>query len=629
MATLDELTAQLASLTRSIELIKTNNLNVDTAPLEDSLKRVKSQMNDVGSTMGKTKDTIEKSVRDSSSSVVEALGGASSAIGRFAQAVLEAGKGTMDYGRQFRQIFSGETLGVIGNIVNRFDGLTETTRNLRTSAIDVGNAFGLSFEETRASYGNYIASVLLAQNSTFENRQEIERQTKSLAGLGIGLEDIGRTFQIAGTQQNILSAGFLLASDSGLNTNKVFDMLGIAARRMGLSIEEAGRPIIAIENIARATGLPVQELADRVFTTAQQYARLGLTVDSISPVVRRFVDVLGPGFKGLAIEESTSIIRGLERQINSTNAAFLAMQGGLARPGAGVAEAQLAFEAAFENPIEIIKSLQTTIAGAVGGKIIKFEEARANPELATQFKIQRDLLQQLTGNTDPQSQRTLMNILADLQSGRQLTASQNKEVGDALKSGGQKQEEQRTLQERMGKAQVGLLTQIALNTSAFFERLLPPQAQAGFAKVALEGGLKLEQRAIEEFNRAMKTGEVLLGNKLPDGVKDMLGKARDFYNETIKTGEREAAEIRPGLKYSIPELPGSPAIPLPSLTTPSPFTLPTAPSTAGGIVPVGTAPVAAEGAIKNITITLKGDDEIGRLIAKHAAVKISETNHGR
>jgi hypothetical protein len=623
---LDDLKKTAETLKATIDQMKASG--TDTRAMEDALRRVQSAMGGVATSAA---DTAGK-IKTSNSVIVDTFTKMDAALGQIAKSVLNVGTGADTMAQQFKTAFNGTG---IDDFAEGFDELTEMTRNLRTSAIGVGNAFGMSFDQIRSSYQGYISSVLLAQNNTYENRQEIQRQTGELAKLGIGLDDLSRTFSVAGTQQNILSEGFLLSADSGLRADIVFDMMGASMRKMGLSAEDAGKPLVALENIAKETGLPLTELSNKIFQTAQEGARLGLTVDSMTPIVRRFVDVLGPGFKGLAIDETTKLIRGLESQINTTQAAFMAMQGGLARPGAGVAEAQLAFEDAFKNPIEIVKSLQSTIGGVTGGKIIKFEEARANPELANQFKIQRDLLAQLTGNTDPQSQRTLMGILSDLQSGRQLTATQNKTLEESLKSGTQKQEEQKSLQDRIGKATVGLLTQISLNTSAMFDRLLPPQAQAGFARIATEKGVGLEQKGIELFNKALESGTSML-EKIP-GVAGAGKTVKEVYEKTIATGEATAGTLRPSLNYNVPAVyntpvPAAARAGVPPQTQPTPFANTPSPATPPGhaqpTVSTRTTTETGQKEHTNVTITFRGTDELTRALAGSASATVNKTLHG-
>lgn len=621
MAGLDDLKEQLEKIQDLINQVKNKNINVDTKPAQESLRQVEKSFNSITDTASKSANSI----KDSYSNVVtKALSSIDPVLGRLSGAILEAGRGVVSYGEQFKVAFADTGL---DSLVGGFDLLTAATRDLRTSAIGVGNVFGESYEQIRGSYENYIASTILAQERTYQTRQEIEKQTKSLAQMGITMDELTQVFQVAGAQQNFLSEGFLLGEETGLGSYKIFSMMAAAARTMGLSVEDAGKPIVALENIAKQTGLPIDGLANDVFRTAQQFSRLGLTVDGMTPVIRRFTDVLGSGFKGLAIEETTRLIRGLEGQVNKTEAAFLAMQGGLARPGAGVAEAQLAFEDAFKNPIEIVKSLTATLSGVTGGKIIKFEEARDNPQLATQFKIQRDLLGQLTNNTDPQSQRTLMTILADLQSGRQLTTAQNKTLEDSLKSGAQKQEETRTLAERIGKAQVGLLTSIAVSVSGLFDRLLPPQAQSAMIN---SGKDEAQRKATEMFNKALEMGTTLLNNNLPDSIKKFASNTTEAYQDFMKNQEAAGAQPRilPAINISPITLGGVPAS-IPDLSRPTAGMAPPPAPSGSNVVSGANANITSGGkGVQEIALTLRGEGEITNALAKAATVVINNNLRG-
>lgn len=522
----------------------------------------------------------------------------------------------------------GKIVASVGLLPSVFDTFTGTTRQFKKDTLELGSTYGTSYEQIIGKTLDYQNAVLLANNYTFEGIDAVRRSAVGMAQYGLSVDEVTRSFNVAGTSQNLLSTGFLLATDSGLQSSKVFEMMAKSARTMGYDVENSAKPIVALENIARDTGLPLTQIADKVFNTAKEFSRLGLTVDSMSPVIQRFTENLGAGFKGLAVDEVNKLMKGLESQINTTNAAFMSMQGGLSRPGAGVAEAQLAFEDAFKNPIEIMKSLSSTLAGVTGGKIIKFEEARANPELANQFKLQRDLLGQLTGNRDPQSQRTLLAILSDLQSGRQLSSSQEKTLQDSMKSGQEKQNEMASTTQQLDRITVGLQTETNILLGNILNKLAPSQVQGElvrkggeYAQAGLEQTIKFAQTIGD------KIGEFSAGKGLD------LSSVKDKYDNMINS-QRPGPGIQPGpaFRSTVNPFGESAGVAIPSQVTPTaPISSVPAPgpgitSTGGNASKTTNAPGQTD---KHITVSFAGNDELTRAIANSATAKINDTNHGR
>lgn len=627
------------------------SLKKELDDLKSKLEESKKGITDVADSSGRIKAladsfaSVRGSVEQSNAAagmLVEKLASVNNiqldgAVGGFAnltKAMLGSSTGTNAYAdsvaslsKTISSILGPEIGGLVkflgADLPTSFDVLTGTTREFKKDVIDLGSAYTLSFDQIKQSTIDYQNAILFANNYTFEGIDRVREAAKAAGAYGVELNELTRTYTIAGHEQSFLSEGFLLAADSGMESSKVFTMMTQAARTMGYSVEDSGKPLVALENIAKATGLPLTQISDKVFSTAQQFSRLGLTVEGMDPVIRRFADNLGPAFKGLAVDEVTKLMSGLERQINTTNAAFLAMQGGLSSPGAGVAEAQLAFEDAFKNPIDIMRSLNTTISGITGGKILKFEEARANPELANQFKIQRDLLAQLTGNTDPQSQRTLMSILADLQSGRQLTSSQDKQLQDALKGGQQKQDERASMQDQLSRITIGLQTQANVTLGNMLNRMLPSQVQGELSR-------KVGVVAEDSIQAAVKQA-ALLGERISEFAKgnglDLSGlanKAGNAINSQMPGPElSEAPSFRIGVNpFNTAAIPEAARVVAPTVPPPAPPGAPT-PQVSSRITH---AP--GEKQSDHMVITFRGTDELTRAIADAATQSYNKTLHG-
>jgi len=536
-------------------------------------------------------------------------------------------------GDAFNKIAAGTKMGfVVGGI----DEATKMSKEFRGEAIKISSEFGEGFDQSKKSFQNYAGAILMAQNATYASREAIEGETLGLAKMGITLGEISKTLTVAGEKQNLLTEGFRLAQDSGLAAGRVFEIMATASRKMGLSIEDANRPVLALESLAKTTGLPITELSNRVFGLATQYSRFGMSVESISPILRRFTSVLGEGFKGLAIQDTIGLIEGLAGKVNTTEAAFMAMQSGMARPGAGVAGAMLDFEDAMAEPEKAMKMLSGSLGNISGGKILTMQDAHASEANATQFKLQRDMLSQLTGINNPQQTKTLMALLADQQSGKALTAAENKTLSEAMKSGASKQEESKSLAEKIGKAQTVLLAQIALSLS---NKVTRPDIESGLVSGATaqlaEKSVAVKNMLSKHIDEAMTMGEDFFAKKTPESIKNMAAGAKGAVGGFIDQGNARETEI-PVQSISafnageearlyggrIPEATN----PTPNFrqVAPNPSTAESSPAAASK-----TAQAPGEtGAASGGTFIIRGTDEFTRAIAAAMTHIHNKTIHG-
>lgn len=569
-------------------------------------------------TLTPIKDTIE-GMRLSAEKVTAGLGGLLAALYNTTDSAKDAGE-------QFASAWSNTNF---GKLIGGIDEVTKMSKEFRGEAIRIGSEFGLGFEEARGTYQNYAAAILMANNATYASREAVEQQALGLSKMGISLEEMSRTLVVGGENQNLLTEGFRLAQDTGLAEAKVFDIMATASRKMGLSIEDANRPILALQSLAKSTGLPISDLSGKIFGLAEQYSRFGVSVESISPILRRFTSVLGDGFKGLAIDDTMKLVSGLASQVNTTNAAFMAMQSGMARPGAGVAGAMLDFEDAMAEPEKAMKMLSASLGNISGGKILTMEDARQSEANATQFKLQRDMLSQLTGINDPQQTKTLLALLSAQQSGKALTSEENKTLSEAMKSGANKQEEQRSLAEKIGKAQVGLLAQIAYSMSNAATNLLTPRTESaiigGAARKAGGFATTAEEFMSGAIDKGIAAAESFFSKNAPDTVKNATTAVGNYIDENAASITENPRTRVPGFGGEAAMIVGGiqPAMPTPTFPGGTPATGAPAPT-------VSTQQTSAPGEkeMTHVVVTFRGTDDLTKAIAQAAAQAYNKTLHG-
>ena len=608
---LEELKKQLKDTKQGVsDLVdqggKINGMASDFDSFNRSVRATNAEMGNLIDSFAKATGIKLGDIGGAFSGLTKALFGSNSSANDFTSTMEDlATVVTRVLGPEIGGVFRG-----IGQLAPAFDSATATTKLFQQDLISLGSTFGTSFDQIIGKSEEYQKTIIESNFYTFEGDKAVRQAASRLRDFGVTIDETMKRISVGGVSMNLLKEGFLLSSATGLKSEDVFKMLGAAARTMGYSVEEANKPIVALSNLARATGLPITELTKETFGTVQQMSRLGLTVDGLSPVIKRFADTLGPAFKGLAIDEVNRLMKGLEGQINTTNAAFMAMRGGLATPGASAVSAQLAFEDAFKDPMEIMKSLATTLSGVTGGRIIKFEEARANPALENQFKIQRDLLMQLTGNRDPQSQRTMLNVLDAIQSGKSLTSEQQSSLQDLLKDGQTKQNEMANIQQQFTRLTVGLHTQSNLLLGNILNRLVPPQA---IGEVAREGANILQPAADIVIRQA---------DKYAGMIEQMLGTGigKALPGPGLQTGPTITGLPSPNSEQMLQGL---------YQTRPRAGTaVPPAPTTEPGKMTQTNMP-AGTSTLQNVVITVQADaNDTSQWLARQIKAVVDNTNAG-
>jgi hypothetical protein len=261
-----------------------------------------------------------------------------------------------------------------------------------------------------------------------------------------------------------------------------------------------------------------------------------------------------------------------------------------------------------------------------------------------QFKLQRDMLTQLTGINDPQQTKTLLALLADQQSGKQLTTQENKTLEDALKSGASKQDESKSLAEKIGKAQMVLMAQSALSLSNIAAAVLTPQTESalinkGTEKMA-EGSVWASDKISGFMTMALAEGQRFFEQNASEGVKNaasnvgnaasgMIERSKENNYQTAQqripgfnTGEEAKVIGGPSVKFNNVEIP-RPAAPTPQFIASPPSTEQNDRANRQQITPEQKPRDEIHG-----TMTIHATDELTRAIANAAVIQINKGNRG-
>jgi hypothetical protein len=231
-------------------------------------------------------------------------------------------------------------------------------------------------------------------------------------GLTVGevFGQIGSSSSIAGKDISGLAVAMRLSASTGLSMGSVGNILRTNIRELGRSADEAGQIMAALSLAQDNTGLSMDEVSDAVMKGAQNLKFYGTSVEQLSDTFNSFVRAAGAGRQALGKELFQETI-GQISQMNFGMKAYLGMQSSIGQGRGGIG-AGLAFEQALEegNTEEIFASIRQQLEEFGGGQVLTRKDAVDSGQ-ETQYLMQRQLLQRITGQTDAGKLESMLGIL--------------------------------------------------------------------------------------------------------------------------------------------------------------------------------------------------------------------------
>lgn len=518
------------------------------------------------------------------SSFVASLGGTAAAIDTFARAgtktsdVLGSVRTALDQGssavsgflRSFQKIAGvttdlfapsfniaislnkilGEAFEASFKLVQGYDAMDSGLREFAGNQYKLAAGIGATFEESEKFATSYRditkTNSDLAGSGLYIGSQDVKDAIGVMQKAGVEIGVLAETTKIFGVEMTYAQGMAAQAKAMGMDISTYSTKIAAMVRTNGMSMEESMKFMASSQDIARTTGLTVDEVTGSLDKATSGFAKMGMTMDFGRPILKGFADSVKD--VGLGIQQAAGLAEAftasLGNIINNPALAYItSMKGGMAgMGGGGILNPSIQMQASMldNDPSskakmakELSDGMRDTLKSFTGGDIITVKQAAESPELQTKFYTQQQMLGSTYGISGADTQNRVLEYLAQLEdatyAGDEKSAELlQKQISDAL----QGNDKTMSLQEKMG-LQIEKGVMIA-------------QEQLQTAKIALAGTMA-GAGVGNQWKEMLKIMDKLESPETSDKDRDALLK--DYI---AKTGDvaREAAsgtpEIKPG-----------------------------------------------------------------------------------
>ncbi len=410
----------------------------------ESFSRAGMGNNDVLDSLVKTSSGLSRSFDD----IGNALGRLP-VVGKFASAFIapfEAANGILEN-------MVTTAVGVVGAIDNVDAGL----RGFSEEQFKVAGSLGASFEESEKfakSYRDIIKSNSeLARQGLYIGSSDVKDLATKLQAAGIAIDELGDRSTAAAGKLNNAQAMAAQAKAMGMDMGTYGERISSMMRKSGMSMDDSMKIMAASQDIARDTGLRVDEVTASLDGATNGFQRMGTTMDFARPVLKGFSESIKD--VGLGITQAGDLAADFSKTLlgianNPALAYITSMKGGFmgGTGGGGVLNPSIQMQAAMldQSPgaqAEMAKNLslgiRDTLKSFTGSDIITVKEAAASPELQSKFYTQQQMLGSVYGISDTTTQNRVLEMLTKLEEAtysgdEEMASTLEKQINDTLQN---------------------------------------------------------------------------------------------------------------------------------------------------------------------------------------------------
>jgi hypothetical protein len=469
-----------------------------------------------------------------------------------------------------------ETLGIVGgvgtaaidigqDVIKLADSITKavdkTTAGHRKqvrSIFDVGKQYGSSVKDAE----EFTSSMRKAASTNFSKSmylgvQDFQQVMQGIRGTSLTLDDMSESVNIGSDSMKAFNA--VAAQQKALGMGSYYHRLGAAVKKQGMTMQESMETFAAFGDISKKSGIDIDQVANTLMNTANNFAKLGMSADFGRPLLEGFTDSLGD--MGLGVENALSLTSSLSNALGKLTEdyglAYLTFQrGGLeiggATGGGGMLNTSIQLQAEMleaektgdQSKIssQMVKGMRDTIASFTGGDIVTVKDAAEDSSLQNAFYMQQQMLSSQYGISGADATRTLemfskldeANAKGDIDTAKKLTEQINN----------QKEADDKTLsiQEKMGigiAASAASLEEQSIMMKMSIRKNYDEMAAQKLIK-AIEAGGEAAERALgsEDKEKILKNSREKMGdlwssyaNKENGAIKDAAASAKKRANE--------------------------------------------------------------------------------------------------
>jgi len=529
--------------------------------LNDDLKQTASGLDSVERSLGQTASAAKVfsnagiassdvlgSMFDATSKASDAIGSLKTGFGLLSSVATTSFQPALDTFGSINDILD-TFLKASKDAIETYDNLDSGIRGFTANQYKLGASIGATFEESKGfadSYRDIIkANSDLSREGFWIKPEELKSTIGEMQKLGVSVDDIAEKTGIFGKEMSYAQGMTLQAKAMGMDVGSYTTKIAGMVRTNGMSMEESMKLMANSQDIARETGLKVDEVTGSLDKATSGFAKMGMTMDFGRPILKGFADSVKD--VGLGIQQAAGLAEtftaSLGKIINDPALAYItSMKGGMAgMGGGGILNPSIQMQASMlDNDPEskakmardLSEGMRDTLKSFTGGDIITVKQAAESPELQTKFYTQQQMLGSTFGISGTENQNQVLEYLAKLEdataAGDEKSAELlQKQISDALKG----TDETMSLQEKMS---ANIEANVMIN-----------QEQLQIAKINLTKeigpqGMDKWNTILQLMDEATRSGDSEkrkdAETQLSELVKNMTDDAKKASQEKIQTG---------------------------------------------------------------------------------------------
>lgn len=470
------------------------------------------------------------------------------------------------------------TASLMGNVVEgamkaaaAFDSMDAGTRELNDNQFKLAANLGFGFSQAlkfSEAYKEIVKSNSdLSSTGFFIKADDFKAITESLQRQGFSMMDLAEKTDIAGRSLTYLQTMAMQARAMGMDVESYSKKMSDMVRRSGLSMEDSMKLMASSQDIARDTGLRVDEVTSSLESATNGFQRMGTTIGFGMPVLKGFASSIAD--VGLGIAQAGDLAADFSRNLlgivnNPALAYITSMKGGFSGAmggGGGVLNPSIQMQAmmldqgpgsqeALAKNLSI--GMRETLKSFSGGDIISVKQAAESPELQTRFYTQQQMLGSMFGISDTATQNRVLEYLQKLQEAteagdEEAAATLEKQISEAANAN----DKTLGLQEKMS---------LSLDKAVILAQEQLSVAKADLAAKLMEvgpGGKTGEDAFIAKFSKATDVVQRMFSSG--QDVSSMNEEQLKKYAEGLGADQDLVKAIIASNKASIPQPPESAA----------------------------------------------------------------------
>ena len=429
------------------------------------------------------------------------------------------------------------------------DGMDEGTRELNSSQFKLAANIGLGYDQAK-KFGEVYKEIVrsnsdLATTGFYINPEEFKAATNALQQQGFAMTDLAEKSSVAGKSLNNIQAMTMQAKAMGMDVGEYSKKMGDMVRKSGLSMEDSMKLMASTQDIARDTGLRIDEVTQSLDSATSGFQRMGTTMAFGMPVLKGFAASVAE--VGLGISQAGDLAADFSKSLlgivnNPALAYITSMKGGFSGAmggGGGVLNPSIQMQAMMldqtpgsqqELAKNISMGMSETLKSFSGGNIVSVKEAAASPELQSRFYSQQQMLGSMFGISDTATQNRVLEYLQKLEEAtyagdEETAASLEKQISEAAKGNDQTM----SIQEKISLAMDHSVS-IARDQYATQKGILVATMMGVKNKEGKEG----EDLLISNFGKEM--------NRLGDKLENVLGIGEGTDETSDQDSAKQTAE---------------------------------------------------------------------------------------